>query len=1127
MGEDDELRTQIANELRVRFAAELEEVRRAAGGPSPEMLEREDRRRKDQLSAKGRSPREVLSKSRIDRVLRAQHKEAPDLDFVRDFLATCKSYANERDLPLDQRLLTWDLWQARHKALVEALETLRTSRLRKAPAAYRIEPHPSKGVPPAEAWRHQPSQLLLARHQVVPFTGRADDLARLERWRDMDEPVVAVGMLHGPGGQGKTRLVAQLAQTTGPEWRVWQAVRTGEAALAPALPSLGTQALVVVDYADRWPATDLRTLLEAMARRRGQKLRVLLVARSAGPWWASWQEDLRQWGYLPSTFELGPARAITERRQAFLAARDRFAEALGLGEAEDVPVPDNLTAPAFGLSLNIHMAALVAVDARLRGAEPPRDPQSLSAYLLDRERAHWARRHSLAPDALPPDIMVQVVYTATLTRPLTYDTARDALARVEVETSAPVGQLLREHRACYPPSDPTTCLEPLYPDRLGEDFIALTTPGHQPGAHLSTPWADGAAARLLSASTEQPVPWTRDALTILISAADRWPHLTRGQLTRLLTEHPELASQAGSAALATLAEMKDLDISVLRAIEPYLAKPHPQPDLDPGIAAVCERIAAYRLAETDDAVEHARVYDILSLRQSWAGLHQRALISARHAVAIRELLAEADQESHEDDLARSLTELATNLSAVGLHEEALTATSRVLEINQRRAPGEASHAISLTNLGVYLRELGRWEETLEASRQAVEMWRLLAPDEPENASRYAGALSNLGVCLAELGRTREALTAQQQALDIQARLAVDDPAAHEPALVLSLINITAHLYGLGMGGQALGPAEQAVEISRRLSALNPALFEDKLAKALNHLSHCLAAAGHSEEALAAAEEAVTITQRLAAINPAAHEPSYAGALDTLGSRLAGVGESAKAVPVTELAVLIRRRLAQENPAAHEHRLAESLHNLGAHLIRRDLKEVAVDPYREAATILRRLTESDVAAHGPRLATTLSNLATCVPYTEGLALLAEEIALRRRLTEADSAEHEPGLARLLAETAIKYCAVGHWERTRDQAHTALPLVEEAVERQRRLASMDFSAHAPDLVYSLMTLITIRSSELSDHHGALSAANEAAQHAQLLVDNGLTEFQHLLGTAREIQAFVEARTKEAEG
>ncbi|MER6946753.1 tetratricopeptide repeat protein [Nonomuraea sp. NPDC000554] len=1122
MDEDDELRTQLANELRTRFAAELEEVRRAAGGPSPEMLERQDKRRKSKLSAK----RVVLSKSRIDRVLRAQHKEAPDLDFVRDFLATCESYAKERNLPLDQRLLTWDLWQARHKALVEALETLRTSRPRKAPAAYRIEPYPSKGAPPAEAWRHQPSQLLLARHQVVPFTGRADDLARLERWRDTDEPVVAVGMLHGPGGQGKTRLVAQLAQATGPEWKVWQAVRTGEAAPAPAAPSLGTRALVVVDYADRWPAMDLRTLLQRVARRSGQKLRVLLVARSAGAWWASWQEDLRQWGYLPSTFELGPARDITERRQAFLAARDRFAAALGLGEVEDVPVPVNLAEPAFGLSLNIHMAALVAVDARLRGAEPPRDPQNLSAYLLDRERAHWARRHSLAPDTLSPDTMAQVVYTATLTRPLVYDTARDALARVEVESSAPVGQLLREHRACYPPSDPTTCLEPLYPDRLGEDFIALTTPGHPAGAHQSTPWADGAVARLLSPAAQQPGPWTRDVLTILISAAERWPHLTRGQLTRLLTEQPELAPQAGSAALTTLAGMQDLDISVLRAIEPHLAKPHAQPDLDPGIAAVCERVAAHRLAETDDAVEHARVYDVLARRQSWAGLHQRALTSARYAVAIREQLAEMDQESHEDDLAQSLRELAANLSAVGRYEEALAATSRALEINQRRAPGEVSHAISLTNLGVYLLELGRREETLEASQQAVEMWRLLAPGEPENASHYAGALGNLGVCLAELGRTKEALAVQQEALDIQARLAVDDPAAHEPALVLSLTNITAHLSRLGMGEQALGSAEQAVEVSRRLSALNPALFDDKLAKALNHLSHCLAAGGRSERALAAAEEAVTITQRLAAINPAAHEPGYALALDTLGNRWAGVGELAKAVPVTELAVLIMRRLAEENRAAHEHQLAESLHNLGARLIRRGLKEEAVEPCREAATIFRRLTESNLAAHGPRLAATLSNLTHCVPYTEGLALLEEKIALRRRLTETDSAEHEPELARLLAETAIKYCAAGHREGTRDQACTALPLVEEAVERQRRLASVDFPAHAPDLVHSLITLTAIRSSELSDHHGALPAANEAAQHAQLLVDNGLTEFQQFLDNARAIQATVAARAKEAE-
>ena len=37
--------------------------------------------------------------------------------------------------------------------------------------------------------------------------------------------------------------------------------------------------------------------------------------------------------------------------------------------------------------------------------------------------------------------------------------------------------ILDDHRLCYPPLDAGHVLEPLYPDRLGEDFIAAMLPG--------------------------------------------------------------------------------------------------------------------------------------------------------------------------------------------------------------------------------------------------------------------------------------------------------------------------------------------------------------------------------------------------------------------------------------------------------------------------------------------------------------------------------------------------------------------------------------------------------------------------------------------------------------------------
>src|SRR5450755_12040 len=107
-----------------------------------------------------------------------------------------------------------------------------------------------------EPWHEQPSQLLLAHHQVVPFTGREGVLVELQAWRDDPaSPQTAVRLLHGPGGQGKTRLALQLAAGTPRDWRVWQAATRAARPVVGAggwkPRSLGRRALIVVDYAER------------------------------------------------------------------------------------------------------------------------------------------------------------------------------------------------------------------------------------------------------------------------------------------------------------------------------------------------------------------------------------------------------------------------------------------------------------------------------------------------------------------------------------------------------------------------------------------------------------------------------------------------------------------------------------------------------------------------------------------------------------------------------------------------------------------------------------------------------------------------------------------------------------
>ncbi|MEY2232160.1 hypothetical protein [Streptomyces sp. BF23-19] len=90
--------------------------------------------------------------------------------------------------------------------------------------------------PDPEWLRELPRRMLSARHEIVPFTGRAEELADLDAWRSSRRRL-AVRWLQGPGGQGKSRLAAASArEAVADGWKVIRAfhgVRHGRADLSP------------------------------------------------------------------------------------------------------------------------------------------------------------------------------------------------------------------------------------------------------------------------------------------------------------------------------------------------------------------------------------------------------------------------------------------------------------------------------------------------------------------------------------------------------------------------------------------------------------------------------------------------------------------------------------------------------------------------------------------------------------------------------------------------------------------------------------------------------------------------------------------------------------------------------
>ena len=292
--------------------------------------------------------------------------------------------------------------------------------------------------------------------------------------------------------------------------------------------------------------------------------------------------------------------------------------------------------------------------------------------------------------------MGRAVYTAILTGPLSQAQGIEVLARAQIASLVDnASQILTDHHMCYPPENPATVLEPLYPDRLGEDFLALTTPRDSPGtdpsaaagpadlAAFTDAWAATAVPGLLAPAPtgQKPPAWTGPAVMVLIETARRWPHIAAGQLYPLLHAHPQLALQAGGAALTSLAAMPGIDLTLLEAIEARLPR-HLHIDLDAGIAALTARLAAHRLTTSSDLAEHARIYHQLGLRLDNAGLHQQALTATRNATQTWRHLTATNRDAYLPGLASSLNNYALRLAEVGRLAEAVPVSQEAVDLSR-------------------------------------------------------------------------------------------------------------------------------------------------------------------------------------------------------------------------------------------------------------------------------------------------------------------------------------------------------------------------------------------------------------------------------------------------------------
>ncbi|GAA2439621.1 tetratricopeptide repeat protein [Streptomyces macrosporus] len=948
--------------------------------------------------------------------------------------------------------------------------------------------------------RAQPSRMLDARAEVVEFVGREAELQSLVDWRDAGRSL-AVRWLHGEGGQGKTRLAAQLAaasQKAG--WKVVDAVH-GTETHPPAADSQDLRLdgcagiLLLVDYADRWPVSHLSWLFHNRLLRQGVPARVLLLARSAGGWPAvrgrlnRLRENVdtsdRYLSPLPDT---GP-----DREQLFRVARDGFARNYPRAtRPETIAPPGSLDHPDFGLPLAVLMAALVAVDAAVHGRRPPAGMIGLTTYLLDREHENWQSLYEGSDEGLayrtPAEVMARMVFTASLTG-LTSRALAEALLSALLP-GIPPEVLLADHAVCYPPTDPARAavLQPLLPDRLAEDFLALTLPGSPVTGYSTDDWAAAGCTALLARRPDGSAPpWTARAVTFLAAAADRWPHVGHRHLYPALRRDPDLGVAAGSSALMQLAGIEDVDLAMLEAVDDTVRSwtgEDRHADLDVGAAATCERVTRHRLAAVTDPLRRMELLNRLGLRLTYAGRHAEAAKNLGEAVDIgRRRMAEADAAIMPEQ-ATALNRLSRAAADAGLLMEAFRFAAEACEVGKALIQADpATHlpttAASFLIAGDLAEALGRPEPALDLTEEAVATLRLLQWTDPDTAlPRLAEGLSARGARLRLLGRYWEAAQPTMDAMAIYRELAQSAPATHLTDLARSLRDFGITLSHVDKRDEAASAFEQAATVLRRLVERNPSAHLLDLADVLARLGSELSAQGRSEDALSATEEAVVIHRREVS-NSILHFAGLADVLRLLSLRRYESDRREQAVEAATEAVAAGWALAKHDPVAHSPVLARNLAGRGSLMRRLGRLAEAENDLRQAVAVQRTAAEHNSAGEQLALAEALDDLAGVLGdigrSDEARAAAQEATAIRHQVLR----QSPPRPPRPTAPPATARFSPN---RKPGPVDAALVL-ETAVTVHRRLVQQNPATHLPVLAAALFNL--------AQHHFSNGRPEEAVE------------------------------------
>ncbi|MFD3532226.1 tetratricopeptide repeat protein [Streptomyces sp. NPDC058664] len=901
-----------------------------------------------------------------------------------------------------------------------------------------------------------PAALLNAHRAVVPFRGRADELAELREW--CEAPGLGTRLVHGPGGQGKTRLARHLVDRLGERpgdapWSVLWLSPDAPAGELPVLRYTKSPLLVVVDNAET--RTDqLPALLRAATAAPGTvRVKVLLLARTDGDWWydlpaATGLEEL----YDAPVTPLRPLEPDPDRQaEAYRDAVESLARALPQVPGQRLvkwrshagrltrSASSRARTPDMDVALTSQMTALVDL---LDAAHGPGDGASRSRPMEERllgyERRYWI--------AVKADLGLKrsrgvddVLAAAFLCGAADQEEADALLERVPAlhGQTADVRWAVSDWiGALYPPSNPAQVWGTLRPDRLAEYFL---------GSRLRT--APRLADHLLAGATEAQAA----RLLVLHTRAATHPahreHLD-AQLTDLCVRHSEVLGPL-AVDVATQVERPRPLVSALHRLTD-------DPGTDPA--------DLMRLLDRLPSSSHNLAPWALHLTERLTGIHrERAGTDPAYLPGLAGLLRK---------LCRRHRDMGHRQRAYEVAEEAVV---RLRPLAEKDPATFRPHlAASLQNLSVCLGTVGRRADAAGPAYEAVCLYRRLVAGSasPSDTRVYraelAHALNAVANCEGELGRPDKALTAIEETVGIRRELLEE---RHERAeLADGLNNLSNWLKECGRHEEALESSRASVEHYRTLAEENPDAFREGFARSLGTYSNGLRNAGRYAEAVRAAEEALAIRRHLARMRPDAHLPDLAHALNSFAVDAGEVGRRRESVEASARSVHLYRRLYEREPAAFEERLAMSLNTYANQLDDVGAREEALTAARESAALYRSLERANPGVFTGDLAMSLNTYAGRLEATgqvrEALAAAREAVALYRL-----AAEERPGAFLQALVMALNNLSL--WLSKAGAHEEALVTAEEGVVAARRLRAADES---PPALSAVATMLATRASRL---------------------------------------------------